>query len=145
MIATAYREMHNRKGFTEYVDIDEFRLIQQDLADALKMKIIACQSNGDVHAALIFLALGNMGLGLLGATSEKGLKSGGLHFLMWKSIEWLKAGGYRWYDLGGYNPDRVPGTGYEGKIVNNYLSSRKRKYLRNKKVAIAPSAARAHF
>ena len=40
MFAAVYREMHNRKGFTEYVDIDEYRLIQQDLGDALKMKIM---------------------------------------------------------------------------------------------------------
>jgi len=112
IFAEAYREMHNRKGFTEYVDIDEFRQMQQDLDDALKMKIIACQSNGDLHAAFIFSTLGNMGLALLGATSNKGLKSGGLHFLMWKSIEWLKNRGYQWYDLGGYNPERVPGTAY---------------------------------
>jgi hypothetical protein len=112
MFASAYREMHNRKGFTEYVDIDEFRVMQQDLDDALKMKIIACRSNGAVHAAFIFSALGNMGLGLLGATSDRGLKSGSLHYLMWKAIEWLKARGYRWYDLGGYNPERVPGTAY---------------------------------
>ena len=112
IFATAYREMHSRKGFTEYVDIDEYRFIQQDLDDALKMKVIACQSKSDVHAALIFSALGNMGLGLLGATSDKGLKSGGLHFLMWKSIQWLKNRGFLLFDLGGYNPERVPGTAY---------------------------------
>jgi lipid II:glycine glycyltransferase (peptidoglycan interpeptide bridge formation enzyme) len=109
---TTYREMHSRKGFTEYVNIDEFRLMQQDLDDALKMKILACQSKGEVYAALIFSALGDMGLALLGATSDKGLNSGGLHYVMWKSIEWLKTRGYRWYDLGGYNPARVPGTAH---------------------------------
>jgi hypothetical protein len=112
IFASTYRQMHNRKGFTEYVDIEEFRFILQDLDDKLKLKIMACHSNGDIHAAIIFSALGNMGLALLGATSDKGLNSGGLHYLMWKSIEWLKAGGYQWYDLGGYNPDRVPGTAH---------------------------------
>ena len=112
MFAAVYREMHNRKGFTEYVDIDEYRLIQQDLGDALKMKIMACRSNGDMHAAFMFSALGNMGLALLGASGAAGLNSGSSHYLQWKAIEWLKTNGYQWYDLGGYNPERVPGTAY---------------------------------
>ena len=112
MFASAYLEMHSRKGFTEYVNIDEFRLIQQDLDDALKFKILACQSQGEVHATFIFSALGNMGLALLGASTAVGLNSGSSHFLQWKTIEWLKTHGYRWYDLGGYNPVRVPGTAH---------------------------------
>jgi hypothetical protein len=112
MFVSTYREMHNRKGFTQYVDIDEYRLMQQELDDALKMKILACQSDGELHATFIFAALGNMGLALLGAASSKGLNSGSSHYLQWKTIEWLKTHGYRLYDLGGYSPDRVPGTAH---------------------------------
>ena len=32
--------------------------------------------------------------------------------MMWKSIEWLKNRGYLLFDLGGYNPERVPGTAF---------------------------------
>jgi lipid II:glycine glycyltransferase (peptidoglycan interpeptide bridge formation enzyme) len=110
LFASAYQQMHKRKGFTQYVNIDEFRLIQQKLDNALKMKILACHSQGEVHATLIFSALGNMGLALLAATFDKGLGSGSSHFLHWKAIEWLKTRGYQWYDLGGYDPIRVPGT-----------------------------------
>ena len=51
---SAYREMHKRKGFTQYVNIDEFRLMQQDLDDALKMKILVCQSKGEVQYGACF-------------------------------------------------------------------------------------------
>jgi len=107
-----YREMLNRKSFSEYVDVDKFRVIQQDLDDAFKMKIFACQSKGEVHAVNICTALGNMGIYVLGATSDKGLKSYGSYLLQWKMIEWLKTQGYNWYDLGGYDPVRVPGTAH---------------------------------
>jgi len=110
LFISAYRQMHKRKGFTQYVDIDEFRIIQQKLDNALKMKILACHLKGEVHATLIFSALGNMGLALLAATYDTGLNSGSGHYLHWKAIEWLKARGYQWYDLGGYDPVRVPGT-----------------------------------
>jgi lipid II:glycine glycyltransferase (peptidoglycan interpeptide bridge formation enzyme) len=112
IFASTYREMHSRKGFTEYVNIEEYRSMQQDLCDDVKMRIIACQSKGEVHAALIFSAIGDMGLGLLGATSHRGLSSGGFHFLMWKATQWLKTQGYQWFDLGGYNPDWAPGTAH---------------------------------
>jgi lipid II:glycine glycyltransferase (peptidoglycan interpeptide bridge formation enzyme) len=110
LFASAYHQMHKRKGFTQFVNIDEFRLIQQKLDDALKLKILACHSQGEVHAALIFSALGNMGLALLASTYDRGLNSGSSHYLHWKAIEWLKTRGYQWYDLGGYDPVRVPGT-----------------------------------
>jgi lipid II:glycine glycyltransferase (peptidoglycan interpeptide bridge formation enzyme) len=109
---SAYREMHKRKGFTQYVNIDEFRLMQQDLDVALKMKILVCQSKGEVHSTFIFSALGNMGLALLGAATDKGLNSGSTHYLHWKAIEWLKTRGYQSYDLGGYDPVRAPGTAH---------------------------------
>jgi lipid II:glycine glycyltransferase (peptidoglycan interpeptide bridge formation enzyme) len=108
----AYREMKNRKGFTEYVSVDEFRLIQQDLDDPFKMKVLACQSKGEVHAVIVSAALGNKGIYVLGATSDKGLKSCGSYLLQWKMIEYLKTQGYQWYDLGGYDPVRAPGTAH---------------------------------
>ena len=110
LFASGYRQMHKRKAFTQFVNIDEFRLIQQKLSDVLKMKILACHSQGEVHATLIFSAIGNMGLALLAATYDRGLNSGSSHYLHWKAIEWLKVRGYQWYDLGGYDPVRVPGT-----------------------------------
>lgn len=105
-----YRGMHRRKRFVEYVDINEYRMIQQDLPDAFKMKIMACQLRDEVHSVVICAALGNMGIYVLGATSDKGLKSYGSYWLHWKMLEWLKSQGYQWYDLGGIDPVRVPGT-----------------------------------
>ncbi|MCP4695247.1 MAG: GNAT family N-acetyltransferase [Gammaproteobacteria bacterium] len=110
MFAALYRGMHQRKNFVEYVDIDEYQQIQQDLPDDLKMKITLCRSQGEVCAAVICAAAGNMGIYTLGATNGKGLKNRASYLAHWKTVEWLKAQGYRWYDLGGYNPDGVPGT-----------------------------------
>jgi lipid II:glycine glycyltransferase (peptidoglycan interpeptide bridge formation enzyme) len=107
-----YREMMQRKKFITYVDVNEFSLMQQDLDESAKMKILVCHSKGVVHAAVVCAALGNTGIYVLGATSAEGLKSCGSHFLQWKMIEWLKSRGYRWYDLGGYDPIGVPGTAH---------------------------------
>ena len=105
-----YREMHQRKGFVEYVDIEEYERLQQALPEDFKMKILACELAGSPHAAIVCAAAGNMGIYVLGATSDAGLNSRSSYLLHWKMLEWLKAEGYDWYDLGGINPERVPGT-----------------------------------
>lgn len=121
VFSTMYREMHQRKGFVEYVDIEEYRTLQAKLPKKFKMKILACELEGVPQAAIICAALGNMGIYVLGATSDEGLKNRGSYLLHWKMLEWLKNEGYHWYDLGGIDPEKTPGTaqfkyGLAGKL-----------------------------
>ncbi|MEY3219321.1 MAG: hypothetical protein RIT27_678 [Pseudomonadota bacterium] len=110
IFSNMYKEMHHRKNFLEYVDIEEYRKLQFDLPSQFKMKVLACELDNIPQAAIICAALGNMGIYVLGATSDDGLKNRGSYLLHWKMIEWLKNEGYRWYDLGGIDPEKVPGT-----------------------------------
>jgi lipid II:glycine glycyltransferase (peptidoglycan interpeptide bridge formation enzyme) len=103
-------QMIDRKKYKAGVDYNEFREIQRDLPDALKMRIIICESEGEPVTATIASAIGNTGIYLLGATGDKGLKLKGSYLLQWRTIEWLKQNGYRWYDLGGINPEKNPGV-----------------------------------
>ncbi len=105
-----YAQMHQRKGFVDYVDVHEYRDIQRALPEALKMKILAAELNGEPQAAIICAIGGHVGIYVLGATSDEGLKSRSSYWLHWKMMEWLKEQGYLWYDLGGINPVKVPGT-----------------------------------
>jgi hypothetical protein len=54
--------------------------------------------------------MGDSGIYLLGATSDAGLTSKGAYLLQWTVIQWLKENGFRWYDLGGIDPERNPGV-----------------------------------
>jgi hypothetical protein len=105
-----YKEMHARKGFVEYVDMEELRAIQEDLPEGLRMRIIIIKSGGEPVGALAFATIGNTALPLLAATGDKGLKLGSSYLMWWKMIEWLKMHGFQWCDLGGINPERTPGT-----------------------------------
>ncbi len=60
--------------------------------------------------ALVASAIGDSAIYLLGATSDAGLHSKGAYLLHWHLIDWLKAKGTRWYDLGGIDPERNPGV-----------------------------------
>ncbi len=121
VFSTMYREMHQRKGFVEYVDIEEYRILQTKLPEKFKMKILACELEGVPQAAIICAVLGNMGIYVLGATSNEGLKYFSSYLLQWKMLEWLKNEGYHWYDLGGIDPENTPGPatfkyGLAGKL-----------------------------
>ena len=105
-----YKEMVSRKKFVEPNDIHQFRLIQQQLPEPLKMRVLLCKSSAGLSAGAIYSLVGNSAIYLFGATSNSGMKSRGSYFLQWKIIEALKERHVALYNLNGINPDKNPGT-----------------------------------
>lgn len=105
-----YKEMVSRKKFVEPNDIYQFLRIQTRLPEALKMKILLCQSENGFCAGVIYSLIGNRGIYLFGATSNAGLKSNGSYLLQWKVTQALKLQGATIYNLNGITPARNPGT-----------------------------------
>ncbi len=118
-----YKQMQDRKAFESSVDIEEFGEIQERLPETHRMRILICEQEGIPVAGIVASAIGDSAIYLLGATSDDGLKAKGSYLLQWTLIQWLKQGGFRWYDLGGINPERNPGVyhfknGLSGKDVS---------------------------
>ncbi len=118
--AKLYLEMKGRKIFDTAVDIEQFRKIQLDLPEDLKPRILICEHEGEPISAIVCSAIGNTGIYLLGATGDKGLTLKGSYLLHWHMIKWLKKTNYRYYDLGGIDPDKNQGVyhfkaGFKGK------------------------------
>ena len=105
-----YTQILERKKFVPGVDVDEFRAIQQDLPEPFKMNILVCEHEGEPVTALLGALIGDTGIFVLGATGNNGMKLRGSYLLQWHMIEWFKQRGARWYDLGGINPEKNPGT-----------------------------------
>jgi lipid II:glycine glycyltransferase (peptidoglycan interpeptide bridge formation enzyme) len=105
-----YEQMRERKAFESTVDIEEFGRIQEDLPEIHRMRILICEQDGIPVAGLVASAMGDSAIYLLGATSADGLNSKGAYLLQWTMIQWLKENGFRWYDLGGIDPERNPGV-----------------------------------
>jgi lipid II:glycine glycyltransferase (peptidoglycan interpeptide bridge formation enzyme) len=105
-----YRNMRDRKAFETTVDVEEFRRIQQDLAENHRMRILICEDKGIAVAGLVVSAMGDSAIYLLGATSDEGLHSKGAYLLQWTALQGLKENGIRWYDLGGIDPEGNPGV-----------------------------------
>jgi CelD/BcsL family acetyltransferase involved in cellulose biosynthesis len=92
------------------VDVEEFGRIQEDLPEAHRMRVLLCMDGDAPVAGLVASTMGDSAVYLLGATSDEGLNSKGAYLLQWALIKWLKENGFRWYDLGGINPERNPGV-----------------------------------
>lgn len=105
-----YNQMRKRKTFETTVDVEEFGRIQRDLAEPQRMKVLICEDGGTPVAGLVASAMGDSAIYLLGATSDQGLNSKGAYLLQWTLIKWLKENGFRWYDLGGIDPEQNPGV-----------------------------------
>lgn len=109
-----YRVMLDRKKFEEPNDINEFRMIQRDLAPEQKMRIFLCRSGGVSSAGVICAVVGDTGVYLFGATNDEGMTNKGSYLLQWKAIQWMKNNGISHYNLNGINPEKNPG-GYHFK------------------------------
>ncbi len=104
-----YAEMHQRKQFTQYVDVHEYREIQRHLPENLKMPIMLCRIEGRPLAALVTAAIGDTALLVFLATSREALETRAAFRLFWEQINWLKGQGFRYLDIGGVDPDANPG------------------------------------
>jgi lipid II:glycine glycyltransferase (peptidoglycan interpeptide bridge formation enzyme) len=118
-----YNEMWKRKAFETTVDVEEFGRLQADLPEAHRMRILICEQNGIPVAGVVASAIGDSALYVLGATSDEGLNAKGAYLLQWTMVQWLKENGFKWYDLGGIDPEGNPGVysfkrGFSGADVN---------------------------
>ncbi|WP_160164502.1 lipid II:glycine glycyltransferase FemX [Pedosphaera parvula] len=105
-----YEEMWARKKFDTTVDVHEFGRITEDLPGGQKFKTLICQREGVPVCGIVCSAVGSMGIYLLGATNDQGLDSKGAYLLQWTMIKWLKENGFKYYDLGGIDPELNPGV-----------------------------------
>ena len=104
-----YRDMVARKSLVPGFDIGEFARMQEVLKPPSKMQIMVAKAKDEPVAALAASLVGDVGIGLFGATSAAGLGMGVFQLLNTRMMGWLKDHGARWYDFGGYDPERDPG------------------------------------
>ena len=110
MFIDVYREMVERKHFVDLVDVQEFKTIQNKLMEENKSRVFLSLNNGEVGAGAICTTMGEMGIYLLGATNDIGMKDNGSYLVQWRILEYLKSIGCIYYNLHGINPAGNKGT-----------------------------------
>jgi lipid II:glycine glycyltransferase (peptidoglycan interpeptide bridge formation enzyme) len=103
-----------RKGFRG-LDIDEFLKIQELLSLSEKMRFLVAYKDQEPLSVLLASELGDTGIVLLAATSEKGLSCGSSQFVWYHAALAAKEAGVRILDLGGIDPVKNP-TVYKFKL-----------------------------
>lgn len=105
------QETISRKNFVPGIDYTQYRKVQNNLPEYLKMKIFICTFEGKPVSGGVFSAIGRTGTYLLGATTDKGLKiRGSSNLINWAGMKWFKERGCQSYDLGGIDSRKNPGV-----------------------------------
>lgn len=105
-----YSDMHARKGYRESISVGAFREIQERLPMSQKMRVLIASHQGEPCSGVVLSTVGDVGILLLAATNEQGMKMGSSYLLQWRALEWLKNNGFQRYDLGGISREENPGV-----------------------------------
>ena len=104
-----YRDMHERKRFTERTPADRFLPMQALLPEPFKFAVITVEGNGIPHACLVGSAIGDTAFPVLAATGSCGLKSHASYLAYWEMLKLYHRDGIRWLDLRGIDSTGNPG------------------------------------
>lgn len=105
------RDMKGRKNFLGG-NQEEIIMMQSDLPESLKLKLLVCMENREPVATLGWVTFGRIGVPLVGATGTKALKTKSSYLLWWRMIEYYKNHGFVAVDMGSVNQRRNPGGYY---------------------------------
>jgi len=86
--------------FLSLDDVRDFRAIQDGLPPLARLKLVACWHEGRPVAAALTSALGDTAVTPFISASPTGERLGAVQALRWWLVQWLKFGGFRFYDLG---------------------------------------------
>jgi len=105
-----YDELIERKEFAVDLDPAFYARVQANLAEDEKFEITLAESNGRPIAGHVAALHGDTAVYLLGASNADGLKTRASFLLQWDVLTRARSRGYRWYDLGGIDPENNPGV-----------------------------------
>lgn len=109
-----YISSQKRKKF-KGLDVQVFIRTQQLLLPGQKMNVVLAYDSSEPLTADVTSYLGDTAVGILQASSEKGLQCGASYLVWWSALLAAKHAGMKSYDLGGIDPDNNPNV-YQFKL-----------------------------
>lgn len=107
-VLTEYRATLERKGYQTSVTPELLESLQAtSRADGTLWSLMA-RSADDVLGIMMVARYGRTAEYLIGSSSDAGRKVNVGHLLLWRAMNEMKSQGYRWFDLGGMDPERTP-------------------------------------
>jgi lipid II:glycine glycyltransferase (peptidoglycan interpeptide bridge formation enzyme) len=103
-----FNRFRDRKHFDLDIDPSFYLELQREDERCDRLVVSLCHHDGQLIAGHVASLLGDTSVYLFGATDDLGLKKKASYLLQWHAIQYAKAHGMRWYDLGGIDPDENP-------------------------------------
>jgi Acetyltransferase (GNAT) domain len=105
-----YRGFAVSKGFESHLDADFFRRVQKLLNPDQQWTISLAENDAGILAGHVSSCLGDTCVYLLGARTNTDENDDASYLLHWQAISNARLLGFRWYDLGGIDPQANPGV-----------------------------------
>lgn len=106
-----FEQFMDRKQISVELTADFFREVRGKAeSDDGYVLSLATLSDGTPVAGHLASMLGDTGVYLQGATGEIGLKNKAAYVLQWHAIVTAQQRGMKWYELGGIDPETMPGV-----------------------------------
>ncbi|HUV63791.1 MAG TPA: peptidoglycan bridge formation glycyltransferase FemA/FemB family protein [Sedimentisphaerales bacterium] len=103
-----YLDLLRRKGI-QGVDPQVFARTQRALPESEKMSLVVAYLDGEPVSVHVSTNLGDSGILLLAASSEKGYECSASYVAWWKAVLISKSRGMKKYDVGGVDFEHDPG------------------------------------
>ena len=103
-----YKMLLDNKGFGTNLTPELVKTMQDLLPDSRKMLVFAGRQDREKLGSILIATYGDTCMYLIGATNNTGRKVNTNHYLIWNAACEMKRRGYRWFDVGGANPDSTP-------------------------------------
>jgi lipid II:glycine glycyltransferase (peptidoglycan interpeptide bridge formation enzyme) len=131
-VVRMYSEMHARKKFAAFVDVEKYIVINGLLDNACKLETIRCSNGEQDVSGIVWAKMGAVGLPLIAATTAKALELNAAYLMWWYMIQAMKADNLSKCDLGGIDKKDNPGGyifksgigathGVETAYIGNFL------------------------
>lgn len=105
-----YKEFRGRKQFDVDLDPEFYIELQRTLPESERMRVALCEQDGVLISGHVSSLLGDTAVNLFRANKKAALSSRVSYKIQWDGLRYAQEKGFRWYDLGGINPENNPGV-----------------------------------
>lgn len=113
---SAHQQFLDAHQFDTAVTPDFLGILQERLADGLKMEAVLAYDDGGILVASALIAkYGDTCEYLAGNSTDAGRRSAAVQLLLWRAIERMKAHGFATFDVSGMDPEVTPRGIYQFK------------------------------
>ena len=100
-----YKVFRERKKFDVDLDPAFFVEVQGLLPESERMRVALCEGEGVLISGHVSSLLGDTAVNLFRANTKAALASRVSYLIQWDGIRYAHEKGFRWYDLGGIDPE----------------------------------------